>query len=131
MREKIFANILVVLAIVFFLLMTVIWGLMTPSFLALAVLMLLAYWRLRVFPVTGFQLIKYWAIYGSYGVLGGFVIGYALAVVCWKLGMQMHHGFSFVVIFGIAFLGLISGILIGYSKYRNKKITVPSCIVGK
>ena len=126
MPGKIIADVLFGVTCLFFCLMAIIWGYNTPAILSLVVLIFVTYWRFRVFPVTGFALIKFWTIYGALGLVAGLILGVASAFVGASLGFQMQHGLSFVLVFGAALFASICGVIVGYFKYRKAMVSAPS-----
>lgn len=123
-KNTLWANALVLLAILFVavaFLSTPLWGIILSVLLPFVM-----YWRVKLFPNSGFMLIRFVAIWVGMLTLGGLLLGFLVAAICGEVfHMQMHHGFGALVLFVGVILGLVAGIVVGIRKFRCAVISLP------
>jgi len=119
-KQILFANLTLVLVLLFTIFMVNIWSYSPIGMMCVIVMLVVAYWRFKIFPYTGFLLIKRLVIGAAVYALLGTVLGISIALICdIVFHLQMQHGLGMSLIGGGIIVGFMSGCVSGYLKYKK------------
>lgn len=126
-KKSVLANAIVALLGVFFAFIVVVWPLPQGVIIwALALLPFLAalYWRYRVFPVSGFSLIRFVTVWVLVAGTSGALLAFSVALFIEKVfGISANHGLGVVLMGGGTLLGIFSGVLVGVKQYKRSLLS--------
>lgn len=123
-KKLVLANTIVALFGAFFAFIAIVWSLpegIIMWLLALAPFLVVFYWRWKIFPISGFLLIRTLFAWTLISGVVGFMLTFALVYVSWKLwNVNMNHGAGPMFLSVGSLAGLFVGVIIGVKKYRRR-----------